>query len=203
MASKMLVPIRASSQRIFYGRFQRKSSELFLKRNLSQFKQNLKEVESHAGETYVTWRKISIFVAVPVCTYLFYKHMIVGEHMEPPKEFIAYDHIRMRKKPFPWGDGDKSLFHNEKFNVGPDTDFEEEEEHNHHEQEPIITRWFRSLMPKREDMLEWRDKHLRQMQIVAVGNLEFMEQPRKPPVPIDVFGIYDRSPKPKVMHVDH
>ena len=39
------------------------------------------------------------------------------------------------KKPFPWGDGDKSLFHNEKFNVGPDTDFEEEDEHSHHEQE--------------------------------------------------------------------
>ena len=43
-------------------------------------------------------------------------------------------------KAFPWGDGDKSLFHNEKFNVGPDTDFDAEDEHtdNHKEVSSVL-----------------------------------------------------------------
>ncbi|KAJ1550198.1 Cytochrome c oxidase subunit 6A1, mitochondrial, partial [Cladochytrium tenue] len=29
------------------------------------------------------------------------------------KEYVAFPHLGKRKNPFPWGDGDKSLFHNQ------------------------------------------------------------------------------------------
>merc|ERR1712071_625282 len=126
-----------------------------------------------------------------------------GEHMEQPKEFIAYEHMRIRKKPFPWGDGDKSLFHNEKYNVGPDTAFDEEdEEHAHQEEEPFITRLIRRNMETKEDLRKFRDDHLRKMQKISIANLEFMDKPRRPPIPRDVFAIHDSRQKPMQTSVD-
>lgn len=35
-------------------------------------------------------------------------------------EFRKYPYMRIRHKRFPWGDGDKSLFHNPRVNALPD-----------------------------------------------------------------------------------
>merc|ERR1712071_543613 len=66
------------------------------------------------------WAVLSIVVALPavgVCwinSYL--KEKEHHAHHERP-EFKAYDHLRLRSKAFPWGNGDRSLFHNKEINA--------------------------------------------------------------------------------------
>lgn len=68
------------------------------------------------------WRNLTFFVAFPaiglgmVNAYL--GHM---EHAEEPRpEYIPYEHLNIRRKKFPWGDGNHSLFHNPIKNALPD-----------------------------------------------------------------------------------
>jgi len=69
------------------------------------------------------WRKLFLFVCIPaiglsaVNTYLLEKEHL--EHYERP-EFKPYEYMRIRTKPFPWGDGNHTLFHNPLFNPLPD-----------------------------------------------------------------------------------
>lgn len=70
----------------------------------------------------ILWRRLSFFVGLPaiglgmVNAYL--GHM---EHeKEPRPEFVAYEHLRIRRRPFPWGDGNHSLFHNPVKNALPE-----------------------------------------------------------------------------------
>jgi len=80
----------------------------------------------HAVHTSVTWRRISLFVAIPgvlLCTWNAWKKEQehaghISEHGRDP--FVPYTHLRIRNKPFPWGDGNHSLFHNRHTNALPD-----------------------------------------------------------------------------------
>eukprot|EP01137_Pigoraptor_chileana_P019936 Opistho-2@81652 len=85
--------------------------------------------EAHAQATATLWKKIFLFVGIPgvgLATFnsvrLHYAHAAHPEH----HEFVAYPHMRLRAKPFPWGDGDRSLFYNTHVNLG-----HKEEEHDH------------------------------------------------------------------------
>ncbi|XP_067008695.2 cytochrome c oxidase subunit 6A, mitochondrial isoform X2 [Anabrus simplex] len=75
----------------------------------------------HSGGTKL-WRNLSFFVAFPavaVCMLNAYlKHQEESHHERP--EFIPYEHLRIRNKRFPWGEGNKTLFHNPHTNPLPD-----------------------------------------------------------------------------------
>lgn len=72
---------------------------------------------------YKLWKRLTFIVALPsvaLCMLNAYlKHQeehAAGHHR---KEFVPYEHLRIRNKRFPWGDGQKSLFHNPEVNALP------------------------------------------------------------------------------------
>ncbi|KAL4674523.1 hypothetical protein H8959_018457 [Pygathrix nigripes] len=102
-------------------------------RSLSQNLQG----RAYSGVAYVEWRqwrrgiklacgRLTFFMVLPgvavsmLNVYLKSHH---GEHERP--EFIAYPHLCIRTKPFPWGDGNHTLFHNPHVNPLP-TGYEDE-----------------------------------------------------------------------------
>ena len=96
----------------------------------SSFAQDCAAEEAHAAETTATWKKISLFGAIPGCMLVAYnavqKEKEHAAHGRPT--FVAYSHLRIRAKPFPWGDGNHSLIHNAHANALPDG-YEEHGDH--------------------------------------------------------------------------
>ncbi|XP_072322920.1 cytochrome c oxidase subunit 6A, mitochondrial-like [Scyliorhinus torazame] len=63
------------------------------------------------------WKIMSFGVALPsvaVCML----NAFLGNAHEPP-DFVPFDHLRIRSKPFPWADGNHTLFHNSHVNPLP------------------------------------------------------------------------------------
>lgn len=96
------------------------------RRSASTYVQSIEVEEHHAVGLTNTWRYISLFVAIPMCLAAAYNgyqkesehHHHIEEHGRP--EFHAYAHLRIRSKPFPWGDGNHSLIHNPTANALPE-----------------------------------------------------------------------------------
>ncbi|XP_002153881.1 cytochrome c oxidase subunit 6A2, mitochondrial isoform X1 [Hydra vulgaris] len=70
---------------------------------------------AHAEATAKLWKRLTLFGALPLIALVGY-HVMTTEaeheaHFHRP-EFIPYSHLRIRNKPFPWGDGNHSIFHN-------------------------------------------------------------------------------------------
>ncbi|OWR54511.1 cytochrome c oxidase subunit 6A1, mitochondrial [Danaus plexippus] len=98
----------------------------FLNRAAQQYMKNNVRLASHAatagghGGGWQLWKRLSIFVAVPAIglgmlnAYLAHQE----EHHERPP-FVAFEYLRVRTKRFPWGDGQKTLFHNPHVNALP------------------------------------------------------------------------------------
>eukprot|EP01134_Creolimax_fragrantissima_P000606 CFRG0606T1 len=89
-----------------------KARDTFRAANIAKNAKMYEETVHHASGTTDTWKKISLFGAIPgvllVTAYCF----LVAEHQHFKSEddFIQYAHLRKRVKAFPWGNGDDCLF---------------------------------------------------------------------------------------------
>ncbi|KAF5270603.1 hypothetical protein FQA39_LY01341 [Lamprigera yunnana] len=77
------------------------------------------------------WRNLCFFIAFPsivLCAVNCYlEHQ--KDHAKPRPPFVKYEHMYIRTKRFPWGDGNHSFFHNPHFNALP-TGYETEDPHH-------------------------------------------------------------------------
>merc|ERR1711990_398080 len=75
----------------------------------------------HDADSWKWWKKLFLFVAAPVIILGNLNAFVLADpsDMEPPP-FVAYDHLRIRTKKFPWGDGNHSLIHNSHTNALPE-----------------------------------------------------------------------------------
>merc|ERR1711973_173121 len=90
---------------------------------LSQSSSNVLAVRSmsggHGDGGWKLWRNIFVAGAIPVIILGHVNAFGMGEEHERP-EFIPYEHLRIRTKKFPWGDGNHSFIHNAHLNALPD-----------------------------------------------------------------------------------
>ncbi|KAL4716738.1 hypothetical protein ACJJTC_004857 [Scirpophaga incertulas] len=98
---------------------------MILQRAATVYLRNNARSASHAatagghGGGWQLWKKLSFFVGFPaVGLGMLNAYLAHQEHHERP-EFVPYDYLRIRTKRFPWGDGQKSLFHNPHVNALP------------------------------------------------------------------------------------
>ena len=69
------------------------------------------------------WKKVFLYVSVPAiilsAVNTYFLELEHYNHYHRP-EFVPYEHLRIRHRRFPWGDGNHSLFHNPKTNPLPE-----------------------------------------------------------------------------------
>ncbi|KAJ8680191.1 hypothetical protein QAD02_015978 [Eretmocerus hayati] len=78
--------------------------------------------DEEAAKKFRFWTVATFFGCFPLI--FISGGIIMNRHEEemhqPRPEFIPYEYLRRRTKPFPWGDGNHSLFHNPEKNALPD-----------------------------------------------------------------------------------
>ncbi|XP_068461531.1 cytochrome c oxidase subunit 6A1, mitochondrial [Clinocottus analis] len=96
-------------------------SQMLLRSSLAQTRRQLSAaVAGGHGEQTRTWKILSFVVALPgVAVCMLNMFLKEQQHTHEQPEFVPYSHLRIRSKRFPWGDGNKSLFHNSHTNALP------------------------------------------------------------------------------------
>ncbi|GAB1312022.1 Cytochrome c oxidase subunit 6A [Madurella fahalii] len=89
----------------------------------TEFARERRHVKEHAGATTDLWRKISLYAVPPALLLsglnaynLWNEHWEHWSHLPPLEERVEYPFQNIRTRNYPWGDGDKTAFWNDKVN---------------------------------------------------------------------------------------
>ncbi|XP_030387665.1 cytochrome c oxidase subunit 6A2, mitochondrial [Scaptodrosophila lebanonensis] len=66
------------------------------------------------------WKRLTFLVAAPAICLCMVNVFAFRNGEQKRQPFVKYEHLRRRTKRFPWGDGEKSFFHNRETNALPD-----------------------------------------------------------------------------------
>ncbi|XP_034398156.1 cytochrome c oxidase subunit 6A, mitochondrial [Cyclopterus lumpus] len=97
-------------------------SQMLLRSSLIMTRRQLSAAVAagHGEQAAKTWKILSFVVALPgVAVCMLNMYLKEQQHTHEQPEFVPYSHLRIRSKRFPWGDGNKSLFHNPHANALP------------------------------------------------------------------------------------
>lgn len=93
--------------------------ERYVKPAFSQAKSNLLQLGSKPRGALL-WKRVTFLVATPAIGLCMINAYSGARAPKPLPPFVKYEHLRRRNKRFPWGDGERSLFHNPHVNALPD-----------------------------------------------------------------------------------
>ncbi|KAK0418365.1 hypothetical protein QR680_013522 [Steinernema hermaphroditum] len=108
------------------------SGQFYGSNNFDDFGKGLTHQLKTAEGTKETWKKIFFACSIPCLLMTMYaawsdhkKH-----HASARPDYVHYQYLNIRNKPFPWGDGNHSLFHNKTEQFVPGVGYEADRGHH-------------------------------------------------------------------------
>merc|ERR1712136_175787 len=89
---------------------------------MRRFSATVKGPSAESGEHHGAkrWKLLTFLVAFPGVAVCWLNAFVLNASHPEPADFVAYPHLRLRTKRFPWGDGNHTLFHNSHTNPLPE-----------------------------------------------------------------------------------